>query len=1106
MDHKQHYDYILGLDLGVSSIGWAILPAVVPEDGSPIRVDSDAINIDTVHSGVRIFESGMAGGDSAYQKGKEESRNLERRSARGIRRQTWRRKRRLTKLFNLLLRKGLLPNYDDNRQKLFNKLDKELWDKFAQTATQEERRRLAHVYLYVLRAKALSERVDIFELGRIFYAIAQHRGFLSNKKDQSAESQDSTFKEELKKLQEAIQENARSLGEYLSQIDPEYIETKADKSQDTTRLRTRRLLRAELLEEFELVWRKQAEFYPELLTKEFYQELHNAIFFQRPLKSQKDLIGKCEFELGERCVEKGDPVFQEFRYWQRLLDLRIIERDGEGREVKRELTREEQDKVADFLTGSSTVTYAALKKLLKLKKDCKFNFEFDEDKDKKTMPGNKTYGKILKCLADNEYPVSPQEDVLEKLARFILEYEKEDALANKIEKTFPDFPQTVCQELAKLTFEPDYASLSKKAAQKILAEMKEKRVPYKTACDNIYRELMEARSREKKFDLLPPLQYSPYRGMFVRDDVIGDVRNPTVTRTLTEMRKVVNAIVREWGKPAMIRVELARDLKKNRAAREDAMKTNRQNENARTKAQEELERLQKEFGVSFAITRRDIDKFLLWKECNQICPYTGKQIDFPSLFGPTPSFDIEHIIPYSRSLDDSMMNKTLCESRENREVKKNKTPFECYSSNDAKWVEILDRVGKFKGDRGRVYAKLRRFQQQVVDPNDLPDRYLNDTRYASRLALRYLGVLYGVDQNGYEYLEAPEGEERPRGRKRVQAATGGISAMLRRAWDLNHILGEDGEKNRGDNRHHAVDAFVIAATDARLLQLINKNAAIVDDSSHKILYKLLEDKIAELRPCNEFWAVVKNSIDKLIVSHRVDRKVSGPIHEATIFSPTPNPNNANERCVRRSLSNISAKDCENIVDPQIKRVVLEKLKENGNDPKKFATNPPIVYTRGGRTIIVKKVRCWDNAVKVTLGKDQRVVKTGSNHHMEVFGPIDKNSKLKWKANIVTMLEAYRRKSAGEPIVQTHADAGYEFKYSLALNEAIMTHFGDDEKPSQLFIVRTVSQEQGGRIGAWLHNDSKGDIVKYRPLINVLNRDHVVKVRIDLLGNISIVKD
>jgi CRISPR-associated endonuclease Csn1 len=199
---------------------------------------------------------------------------------------------------------------------------------------------------------------------------------------------------------------------------------------------------------------------------------------------------------------------------------------------------------------------------------------------------------------------------------------------------------------------------------------------------------------DQPLDILPPLSK------------VTTVRNPIVQRALSETRKVVNAILRRYGKPDKIRIELARDLKKNAKQREAVIKRMRTNETANQKAKE---RLAREEGLQ-KFSRTDILKVLLFEECGGHCPYTNEPINWNDLFGDHPRFDIEHIIPFSRCFDDSFMNKPLCLASENRNVKGKKTPWEAYGSNPERFEEIIERVSRFKGD-GKD-SKLWRFQRR----------------------------------------------------------------------------------------------------------------------------------------------------------------------------------------------------------------------------------------------------------------------------------------------------------------------------------------------------------------------------------------------------------
>ena len=285
----------------------------------------------------------------------------------------------------------------------------------------------------------------------------------------------------------------------------------------------------------------------------------------------------------------------------------------------------------------------------------------------------------------------------------------------------------------------------------------------------------------------------------------------------------------------------------------------RQNEKARENAKRKI--LDK-LGIENA-RPGDILKVLLAEECNWECPYTGKTICMETLLGPHPQFDIEHIIPFSRSLDNSFINKTLCDIEENRDVKQNRTPYEAYASNESKWHEISSRVKRFRGSA--AHAKLRKFQQKELD-EDFAARMLQDTRYMSRLATEYLGLLYGgpIDADGC---------------RRVQVSTGRMTAYLRDEWGLNAILadGDDDEKNRADHRHHAVDAIVIALTDAGTVELLSRSAAIAEERGHR-LFAPVE------KPWPSFLDDVRRSVDAINISYRVNRRVSGALHEETNYS------------------------------------------------------------------------------------------------------------------------------------------------------------------------------------------------------------------------------
>ena len=341
------------------------------------------------------------------------------------------------------------------------------------------------------------------------------------------------------------------------------------------------------------------------------------------------------------------------------------------------------------------------------------------------------------------------------------------------------------------------------------------------------------------------------------------LRNPVVCRGLTELRKVVNALIRQYGKPELIRVELARDLKKSRQQREDLTKQNRDNEKSRDAARKKIaERLHCDEN---AVSNLDILKVRLAEECNWECPYTGKSIAIEALVGKHSQFDVEHIIPFSRSLDNSFLNKTLCYHEENRGVKRNQTPYEAYAgerdavAGDHRASEAVPRLGgPCQAAKVPAAETGRGFRR--------PDAARHPLHVAA--GHRVSGLLYGGT------IDADH-------TRRVQVSAGRITAYLRDEWGLNAILadGDEDEKNRDDHRHHAVDAAVIALTDAETVELLSRSAEVAAERGHR-LFVLEEIK----KPWPTFLDDLRRAIDAINISYRVNRRVTGALHEETHYS------------------------------------------------------------------------------------------------------------------------------------------------------------------------------------------------------------------------------
>jgi CRISPR-associated endonuclease Csn1 len=664
-------------------------------------------------------------------------------------------------------------------------------------------------------------------------------------------------------------------------------------------------------------------------------------------------------------------------------------------------------------------------------------------------------------------------DRRDRLVQEVLQSEHEDELARKLEAKWGFSSQTAAQ-LSAIELEQGYCALSRRAMRKLLPGLEAGR-----RLNDVRKEIYGERLLRGN----PDCERLPAVGK-----VAASLRNPVVCRALSELRKVVNAIVRRYGKPEKVRIELARDMKKGRKLREETWKDMRKNEKLREDAKRKI---LNEVGIS-GPRPGDVLKMLLADECNWECPYTGRPITPRSLLGDSPQFDIEHIVPFSRSLDNSFVNKTLCYHEENRNVKQNRTPQEAYGCNNARWAEIVARVRRFRSSAAA--AKLRRFQLQEI-PEDFAERQLNDTRYISRMAADYVGLLYG-------------GRVDAERTQRVQVGRGGMTKYLRDEWNLNSILSDGDAKNRADHRHHAVDAVVIALTDPAAVQALSRSA----ERAHDIGRRLFVPIDAPWGEAGKFLDDVRGAIEAINVSYRVNRRISGALHEDSNYSkPHPTAIESGKKVVayrhiRKPLKNMSAKEIEAIVDDRIRECVKAHLGRSAGDLRKAfgdEHNHPYVKARDGRIIPIHKARIRKNEATIAIGaaEKQRYVSPGSNHHMEVVATLGADGEeAEWKGDIVSLYKATQRVRAGLPVVQRAHEKDRKFKFSMAKNE----YFLMEIEPGRAALYRVV-KISAGDIEFQLHCDGRPTIFEGRKRVRkspgALQGVKARKVAVDPLGNI-----
>ena len=988
---------ILGLDLGSNSIGWAFV---------------DTTDSKITAAGVRVFTEGVDNPGGAQ----EESKNAARRAARLTRRGYKRKLMKRSRLITLLRKVNMFPNRSED-----------IPDYYAMDP-------------YELRRKGLYEELTPCQFGRVLLHINKRRGFLSNRK---TDTKDDTkiFKGYEDKIgitetQEAIGEDGfKTLGEYLASLDPHEV-----------RRRSRFTLRKMYLDEFSCLWNTQKSCNPNFYTDELKKSLEKIIFYQRPLKSQKHLVGNCSLEQSKKAVPKSCPIFQQFRILEQLSRIRITLREQDWHD--RPLSDAEWSVLRKELDAKKELTFSRIRTLLNLPDETHINLE-----ENGKLIGNKTAAQLEKVIGKSRWHTMGDEEKF-RLWHLFYSAEDHDTLGRCLQQHW-DVTAEQRDRAAKVSFEKEYGNYSTRALKKINPHI----APGVSVTEAVEKAGYIKPGMSRKQDRLPALE---------------NLRNPIVMRALNELRHVVNTVLDACGRPDSIRIELARDLrnskKKRREERIKLLKRQREYEEIRERLKDELD-----FGSP---TTEDVHKYRLWKECGEICPYTGKTISLKMLY--SGEFEIEHIIPYSKSLDNSLFNKTLCHVNENKR-KGNKTPYEAYAGDQQQYNEILMRVRKSAMNRGK---------QKLFMDTELKDDFiaqqLNDTRYISRKAMEYL---------------APVAEK-------VQAVKGGSTALLRYYWGLNSIVGDGDIKSRDDHRHHAVDAVVVALTDHKKLHTLSVY--------HK--YGRESKREQYLPPWDNFRSDVDAVIRNIFVSHRFKRKTTGKLHEETCYGLVTTPDGDEKPVVRKPLENMTRTQLRGIVDAVVKQQVFARLESLGVAPDKKFTVPKDMWKEplmmpDAKTEIKKAryyVRADPHHLKRLYEGKNLYVEPGSNHHIAIF----ESGSGKREGVVVTLFEAAKRVRLGKPVIDRNAPPGWTFVMSLSINEMVLLDIDettidwDDPKRAEqvsdsLFRVQKIDINEQimlrNHVVARLKDDNGIELGR---VIKTSNTLKCVKVAVDPIGRIG----
>ena len=622
-----------------------------------------------------------------------------------------------------------------------------------------------------------------------------------------------------------------------------------------------------LEDEIKTIFSKQRELSNTNASKEFEVAYLTLFLKQRDFASVDDMVGKCTLEPQEKRAPKRAVSSEEFVTLTKLINTKIV--DYEGKE--RCMSKVELHKAIDLCKQKKEPTYLELKECLLLQDTDYFKgvdfFEIDkktgEVSNKKTKFKSAFIGyhelriATEKTLSKKHWINLSQHTYLLNDIAVVFSYHKSDekiyeALSNLVFPTLTEEEKILLINtmMQRINF-GQFLYLSIKAIDKLIVHMRD---------GKRYDEAVAAVGYKKRTDT----KQKYLRGLTKEES--NELTNPVVKRALAQTRKVINAIIREYGQIDKIHIELTREIKKSH-------KDRKQIKEAQEEYQKFKEKVVAEFREDFGRYPKgnEFTKFRLWKEQDGRCAYSGFMgskgyIDPKRLIEDPKYVEIDHILPYSRSLDDSMSNKVLCLAHENQE-KRDRTPYEYFAAIGRNWEQYEVFVHNLKNIRRSKKQKLLKKNFDENSAKEFRERNINDTAYMARFIKNF------IEDN----LELASKDK-----NKVLTRNGTLTNMLRYNW---HI----GDKSRETNLHHAVDAIIIAFSTQSEVQRLSTMSAKIEGFA----YTKSEEKAGALKfkpPMENFRDAVQKSIDSIFVSFTPRRKVTGEAHDSLPYSKNPDKN------------------------------------------------------------------------------------------------------------------------------------------------------------------------------------------------------------------------
>ena len=1091
---------ILGLDLGVGSIGWAL-----------IKTTTDNLPQNILAMGSRIVP--LSHDDSEqFQKGQAISKNADRTARRTARKGYDRYQLRRSFMTQALRQHGMLP--EQMSMNVF-----ELWKLRADASTK-------------------GQKLSLQEIGRVLYHLNQKRGYKHAKADVSADSKQTKYVAEVNSRWDELKASGLTLGQYFYNELLKGKITTVNGDYSTFRVKDKVYPRAAYIAEFDKIMEVQREFYPEILTDEFIDLLRNRIiFYQRPLRSCKHLVALCEFEMhpyktkdgrivygGPKVAPRTSPLAQLCKIWESVNNLTLTNRKGEHYEF----TLEERQRLVDFLDNHEKLTLTDMYKLLGItKKDGWWGGKAIG----KGLQGNITKMWLKKALGNTKnadellrFELKKEDSNLvdietgEVLQMVSADVEKEplymlwhtvysisdrQELASALQNRFGIGDEEVIENLYNVDFvKPGYANKSTRFIRRLLPYL-EQGMMYSEACEyigiNHSDSLTKSENQERTLlTHIPQLKKN-------------ELRQPVVEKILNQMINIVNALSDKYGAIDEIRVELARELKQSKEEREETDRNIRKNERLNKELSDKI----RELGVR--PSRLRVQKYKMWLETDHRCMYCGNVMNVTDFLQGSDA-EVEHIIPRSVLFDDSFSNK-VCSCRDCNHAKGNMTGYDFMQTRGSAELEsYVQRVDDLFKEKKISKTKRDHLLWKATDiPQDFIDRQLRQSQYIARKAVEILQKVC----------------------REVHATSGSVTEFLRHEWGYDEVLHtlnfrryqEAGltdlvtyEKNgttqtkerihgwskRIDHRHHAVDALTVALTRQGYIQRLNTlNASrevMFDELKQLVIDPVYEEKKSLLQKwvaAQPHFSVadVTNKVDAILISFRAGKRVTTPgkravyrggkrviVQEGLLvprgaMSEESVYGRVNEEFViKYPLNALKLKDTAFIIDPHIRQLVDERLRAFNDKPNEAFAEP--LYSDKAKTMQIHSVRCYTGLKEKAVmplkynsaGEAIGFVKPGNNHHIAIYRDKDGN----YRESVVSFWNAVERKRNGLPVVMENPHEVWNKVLDMDLPQTFLDTLPDDD------LEFVVSMQQNEMFILGMEEDSYQNAMEQKDY-NTLNK-------------------